>query len=88
MKRMLIACTALAVLAPTFTSLPASAHRHHGWELPGGSWSESCARPEMRGPILVAQCQGVDGGWYDTSIDMRACRSGSVANVNGNLVCS
>lgn len=55
--------------------------------LPRGSWIESCASPEMRGPVLIAQCKDVYGNWVGTQIDVRACRSGRLANNNGNLVC-
>jgi hypothetical protein len=86
MKRIIVACTALSLVAPMLIATPASAHR--GWRLPDGSWSESCRRYEMRGPVLVALCRAIGGGWYRTRIDVRNCRSGSVANANGNLVCS
>lgn len=55
--------------------------------LPGGTWAESCTRPEMRGPTLFAQCRMVGGGWNVTRLDMRSCPSGRAANLNGALVC-
>jgi hypothetical protein len=55
--------------------------------LPGGSWAETCTNPEMRGPILFAQCRMAGGGWNSTRLDMRACRSGRATNLNGALVC-
>jgi hypothetical protein len=62
-----------------------------GWNgpMPGGSWQRSCRNAQMRGSRITAQCQGENGRrWFDTSIDMRACRSGRLANQNGQLVCS
>jgi hypothetical protein len=60
-----------------------------GWNgpLPAGSWQRSCRNSDMRGPRVTAQCQGERGRWFDTSIDVRSCRSGRLMNQNGQLVC-
>lgn len=58
-----------------------------GGGLPGGTWLRTCRGPDMRGPVVFAQCQGVGGRWHDTRIDVRNCRSGRLANFNGRLDC-
>lgn len=57
------------------------------WRMPGGSWRQSCRGQDMRGPVVFAQCQGIGGRWRDTRIDVRDCRSGRLANLDGRLVC-
>lgn len=58
-----------------------------GWGMPGGSWRATCRGRDMRGPMVFAQCQGIGGGWRDTRTDIRDCRSGRLANLDGRLVC-
>lgn len=60
-----------------------------GWSgaLPGGSWQRSCRNSAARGARVTAQCRSDHDRWFDTSIDTRACRSGRLANQNGQLVC-
>jgi hypothetical protein len=57
------------------------------WEIPGGSWRETCRYPVMRGRLLSAQCRSSRGDWSNVTIDIRACRSGRLANIEGNLSC-
>ena len=57
------------------------------WEIPGGSWRESCRYPVMRGRLLSAQCRSSRGDWSNVTIDIRACRSGRLQNIEGNLTC-
>src|SRR5882672_9439068 len=47
----------------------------------------TCRNPNMKGGTLYAQCQRMNGGWRDSSIDPRQCGKGGVANDNGNLIC-
>jgi hypothetical protein len=58
-----------------------------GFRMPAGSWRETCRGRDMRGPMVFAQCQGIGGRWRDTRIDVRDCRSGRLANLDGRLVC-
>ena len=59
-----------------------------GGNMPSGSWQQTCRNSNMRGGTLYAQCQRMNGGWRDSSIDPRQCGgNGGVANNDGNLVC-
>ena len=57
------------------------------WEIPNGSWRQSCRYPVMRGRFLSAQCRSSRGDWNNVTIDIRACRSGRLQNIEGNLTC-
>lgn len=57
------------------------------WEIPGGSWRESCRYPVMRGRFLSAECRTSRGDWSNVTVDIRACRSGRLANIEGTLSC-
>lgn len=59
----------------------------NGGRLPGGTWQRTCRNIDMRGPVVIAQCQGVGGRWYDTRFDARSCRSDRLANRDGRLGC-
>src|SRR5438552_7563142 len=58
-----------------------------GGTMPGGSWQQTCRNSNMKGGTLYAQCQRMNGGWRDSSIDPRQCGNRGVSNDNGNLVC-
>ncbi len=61
-----------------------------GWSgggYPGGSWRDTCRNVDMRGSRLSAQCRTGGGSWTGTSIDLRDCRSNTVGNRDGRLVC-
>jgi hypothetical protein len=75
MRRYILAGAALLGAAMTATTASAD------------SFQASCTRIRQNGPILMAVCQNVYGGWTRTSIDRRACGWGGVANANGQLVC-
>lgn len=52
-----------------------------------GSYVESCTQIAQRGPILSAFCRDVYGRFLRSSLDLRACSGGDVANRNGRLIC-
>jgi CVNH domain len=56
--------------------------------LPPGSYTESCRdmRVDHDRRELEAECRRLDGGWRQTSVDLRACDRGIVNN-NGHLEC-
>src|SRR5438477_650270 len=54
---------------------------------PDGSYQQTCRNMDMKGGTLYAQCQRMNGGWRDSSIDPRQCGNRGVSNDNGNLVC-
>ena len=58
-----------------------------GWQLPGGSWRQSCRYPVMRGRLLSAQCQTEYSRWMSSTIDPNRCPSGRISNENGRLAC-
>lgn len=58
-----------------------------GWNLPNGSWRQSCRYGVMRGSYLSAQCPDRDGRWSSSSIDVRSCRGDGISNQDGRLYC-
>ncbi len=66
-----------------------------GWLMAGaeasaqvrGSFARTCTQIEQRGPFLRAFCADVRGRLVPSRIDLRACPSGRVSNVNGQLAC-
>jgi hypothetical protein len=58
-----------------------------GWDLPGGSWRQSCRFPVMRGSTLSAQCPDTNNRWLNAIIDVRSCPSQRFENGNGRLYC-
>jgi CVNH domain len=56
--------------------------------LPAGSYTESCRdmRVDRDRRRLEAECQGRDGRWHDTTLDLRDCDRG-IMNTDGRLVC-
>lgn len=58
-----------------------------GWNLPGGSWRQTCRYPVMRGSYLSAQCPTRGDSWVNATIDVRQCRGNGISNQNGQLYC-
>lgn len=58
-----------------------------GWNLPSGSWRQTCRYPVMRGTFLSAQCPTMGDRWTNATIDVRQCRGRDVSNQNGRLYC-
>lgn len=58
-----------------------------GWNLPSGSWRQTCRFPVMRGTYLSAQCPTMGGRWINATIDVRACRGRDISNQSGQLYC-
>lgn len=54
---------------------------------PGGSYLATCGRISQSGPILSAVCRDRDGRRNPTSLDLRDCGRGDIANVDGQLFC-
>lgn len=71
--------------------LECGGHRYAGsygrYQLPGGSWNQSCRSAMIRGDDLVAECRERDGGWNRTRLDLDDCRGRPVSNQNGHLRC-
>jgi CVNH domain len=53
---------------------------------PAGSYRATCDHIRQRGPFLMAECRS-GGVWRHSELDLRGC-VGSVANLNGRLVCA
>lgn len=70
-------CAAAVVVAAT-SSVEAA---------PRGSYLETCRRVDQRGPILTAICLSWNGEWRRSSLDLRDCGYGDIANRNGRLAC-
>lgn len=75
-----------ALVAAIFSSYPLLCLAQGG--LPYGTYSRTCQNIRMNGNMLSANCQKVDGGWRNTSIDYRSCRGSQIINDNGVLRCS
>lgn len=58
-----------------------------GWNLPAGSWRQTCRFPVMRGQYLSAQCPTAGERWNNATIDVRSCRGNTISNQNGQLYC-
>lgn len=58
-----------------------------GWNLPSGSWRQTCRYPVMRGSFLSAQCPTRGDRWNNASIDVRQCRGRDISNQDGQLYC-
>lgn len=57
------------------------------YQLPPGSWNQSCRNARIIRDDLHAECRQRDGDWVRTSIDLDDCRGRAVSNNNGRLVC-
>ncbi|HEY7404638.1 MAG TPA: CVNH domain-containing protein [Candidatus Angelobacter sp.] len=54
---------------------------------PSGSFQQTCKNVDVRGDVLVANCQDTDGKWEATQLrDYRSCGS-DIVNDNGALRC-
>lgn len=56
-------------------------------DLPAGDWSKTCRDAVLDGYVLRASCKDNRGTWRPTWIDMRQCKSNTVGNDDGLLVC-
>ncbi len=57
------------------------------YQLPPGSWSQSCRNARIVRDDLFAECRQRDGDWVRASLDLDDCRGQAVSNDNGRLVC-
>ncbi len=56
------------------------------YNVPKGSYRESCKNYEVEGNKLKAWCKRRDGSYHSTSINYKNCK-GDIWNDNGNLSC-
>ena len=77
---MLKLCFAIVPLALLATTSLASAQAR-------GSYRATCFDIQQDGPILSARCRRPDGSVRSSSIDLRRCQGGGVANTYGHLTC-
>lgn len=54
---------------------------------PAGSWSASCANPNVVGTKLTANCRNNAGAYLGTELDFSTCNPVFVANCDGKLKC-
>lgn len=85
MKRALLG-TLMAAGLVAGSILPASA-QWYGGTVPGGSYQQSCTNASVNGTVLSASCRNDAGQWAYSSIDVRQCSGGGIANYNGRLAC-
>ncbi|MDF3074837.1 MAG: hypothetical protein K0S54_2504 [Alphaproteobacteria bacterium] len=57
------------------------------YQVPGGSWNQSCRNARIVRDDLVAECRQRDGDWIRTRLDLDDCRGRAVTNDNGRLRC-
>lgn len=81
--KFIVSLAIAALLSVAGLAQPASAQQN----MPGGGWQDTCQNAHMNGSVLRAQCRRMDDSWMRSSIDLSQCRSGLVANVNGQLAC-
>ncbi|HWW05460.1 CVNH domain-containing protein [Collimonas sp.] len=55
---------------------------------PPGSYLQSCRDIVVRRGVLEATCGSINNESVRSSIPLSSCRSGSFANINGNLQCA
>lgn len=78
MKTIIAMAAAVAALGLSATAASAQV---------GGSYRATCDDVRQRGPILSAVCATPSGRARQSSLDLRECGGGDVANVNGRLAC-
>jgi hypothetical protein len=66
-------------------------HRYSGnygrYQMPGGSWQQSCRNARIVRDELIAECRQRDGDWIRDTIDLDECRGQPLHNENGRLRC-
>jgi hypothetical protein len=66
-------------------------HRYSGnygrYQMPGGSWQQTCRNARLERDDLHAECRQRDGDWVRSKIDLDDCRGQQVHNDNGRLRC-
>lgn len=60
---------------------------NYGYQIPGGSWSQSCRNARILRDDLVAECRTVNGNWIPARVDLDECRGRAISNENGRLRC-
>lgn len=86
MHRSTLAFTIASALLAGSTAV-ANAQVYGGsWNLPNGSYQQSCINEQMQGSTLSAYCTAPNGQRVYSSVNLNAC-SGDIANVNGYLRC-
>jgi hypothetical protein len=56
---------------------------------PAGSYAQSCRNVTVQRRVLSAECRTANGGWNNSTLDLRSCRQGAnIANLNGQLTCA
>jgi len=56
---------------------------------PAGSYAQSCRNIIVERRVLSAECRTANGGWSNSTLDLRTCRQGAnIANLNGQLSCA
>jgi hypothetical protein len=56
------------------------------WQLPPGTYRQTCRSIRSDGWYLKATCQRTDGSWRNSALDLRGCDR-SVVNDDGRLRC-
>ena len=57
------------------------------YQMPGGSWQQTCRNARIVRDDLTAECRERDGEWRRDSIDLDECRGQPLHNENGRLRC-
>jgi hypothetical protein len=55
--------------------------------LPAGSYQQSCINARVRNNMLIASCTNTSGQRVRSTINVNACRSADIGNINGQLSC-
>lgn len=81
----LMAAVAAAAVAPA--SAQVYGNYGNGYNLPQGSYLQSCTNITVRGSMLRATCTEPNGQTMRTSIDVNQCGGRDILNNNGALAC-
>ncbi len=60
---------------------------NYGYQMPGGTWQQSCRNARIVRDELTAECRKRDGDWQRDTIDLDECRGQPLHNDNGRLRC-
>lgn len=55
--------------------------------IPPGSYQQSCINAHVRNNLLIATCTNNSGQRVRSTINVNACRSADIGNINGQLSC-
>ena len=81
--------TGFALVAGLMAASISSANaQYYGYQLPPGSYQQTCSNERMNGSTLSASCSTGTGQWVYSSINVNRCGGQNIINANGYLACA